>query len=175
MPAAPACAAMQATSRKKAARVCQSRSFRNVIIVGSRKSLLSLRACADGQETGKRAPAQHVTKLLASRAWFTHRFCAFAGVAGTAQQAREQKQDDRWKAAAGTSAALLLDPLAVKLCAAQDRYGPSLEETRPPCHFSLCFSTENISTGESALAAEHAGKQGQMRQDGALRGRRGAR
>ena len=43
MPAKPAWAAMQGTSRKKAARVCQSRSFRKVIIVGSRKSLLSLR------------------------------------------------------------------------------------------------------------------------------------
>ena len=42
MPAKPACAAMQGTSRKKAARVCQSRSFRKVIMVGSRKSLLSL-------------------------------------------------------------------------------------------------------------------------------------
>ena len=42
MPAKPACAAMQGTSRKKAVRVCQSRSFRKVIMVGSRKSLLSL-------------------------------------------------------------------------------------------------------------------------------------
>ena len=42
MPEKPAWEAMQETSRKKAARVCQSRSFRNVIIVGSRKSLLSL-------------------------------------------------------------------------------------------------------------------------------------
>ena len=44
MPAKPAWAAMQGTSRKKAARVCQSRSFRKVIIVGSKKSLLSLRS-----------------------------------------------------------------------------------------------------------------------------------
>ena len=54
MPAAPALAAMQATPRKKAARVCQSRSFRKVISVGSRKSLLSLRA----------QRSQHVTSCL---------------------------------------------------------------------------------------------------------------
>ena len=45
MPAWPAADARQGMARKKAARSCQSRLFRKVIIVGSRKSLLALHAC----------------------------------------------------------------------------------------------------------------------------------
>ena len=48
MPALPPAAARQGTHLKKAARSCQSREFRKVIMVGSRKSLLVLHNTSAG-------------------------------------------------------------------------------------------------------------------------------